>query len=66
MEFLKTLLKDHFFEFYLALLFVIGAVVLVLWGNKPEVADWVEKGVVIGAILGLITGAKKQNSGGEK
>ncbi len=57
-DWLKSLIERHFNEFYLAGLFVSGAMILVRWGNLPHVADWVEKGVVIGAALGLITGKR--------
>ncbi len=59
-DWVKSLIERHFNEFYLVGLFVSGAMILVRWGSLPHVADWVEKGVVIGAALGLITGKRTQ------
>jgi len=59
---LKHLIHEQFDKLYLAGLFFTGAMILVRWGALPHVADWVEKGVVIGAALMLITGNKKQSA----
>lgn len=50
----RDFIEKHFREFYLAGLFLTGAVLLIRYGQLAWVSDWIQKGVVIGAILLLI------------
>ena len=58
-EWLKILVHDNFDKLFLLTLFFGGAALLVHYPNNERLAQWVQGGAVIGAMLMLITGNKK-------
>jgi hypothetical protein len=58
-DFLKALIRENFDKLFLAALFFGGAYLLVKYPDNERLAQWVQGGAIVGAILMLITGNKK-------
>ena len=59
MNWITTLIRENFDKFFLLSLFFGGATLLVWYPDNERLAQWVQGGAVIGAMLMLITGNKK-------